>query len=129
MFERVRHTERGVETHRSETRRRAIPSLPRVHRDAALELNTEVNDCMLVTHMANGEEAALGAFYDRWHPHVHSLVRSVARTPGDVEDVMSDIFFQAWQQASWYDAKLCSVQSWILTLARIRTVELARNSR
>jgi RNA polymerase sigma-70 factor (ECF subfamily) len=79
--------------------------------------------------MAAGDEQALGALYDRWHSLVHGVVSRLLRQPDDVEDVVEETFWQAWRQASRFDASRGAVQTWLLTIARSRALDRVRSLR
>lgn len=84
------------------------------------------DDAQLLRQMAAGNEQALGAFYDRWHPLVHAIVLRVLRSGEDVEDVVEETFWQAWRQAGRYESARGAVQTWILTIARSRALDRVR---
>src|SRR5215210_2755487 len=86
-------------------------------------------DVSLVTRMAAGDDQALGALYDRWHPIVHGVVSRMLRQPDDVEDVVEEAFWQAWRQASRFDPTRGAVQTWLLTIARSRALDRVRSLR
>lgn len=77
--------------------------------------------------MAVRDEAALGVFYDRWNPLVHAVVLRIVRQREDVEDVVEEIFWQAWRQADRYEETRGSVQTWLLTIARSRALDRVRS--
>jgi RNA polymerase sigma-70 factor (ECF subfamily) len=79
--------------------------------------------------MQSGDETALGAFYDRWFPVVSCLVTRMVKTPGDVEDVIEETFWQAWRQADRYEPERGTVQTWLLTMARSRSLDRLRSNR
>jgi RNA polymerase sigma-70 factor (ECF subfamily) len=76
--------------------------------------------------MANGDEQALGALYDRWHPLVNAMVLRILRQRDDVDDVVEETFWQAWRQAGRYDGARGTVQTWLLTIARSRALDRVR---
>jgi RNA polymerase sigma-70 factor (ECF subfamily) len=80
----------------------------------------------LVRRMADGEDQALGALYDRWHSVVHGVVARMLRQADDVEDVVEETFWQAWRQASRFDRTRGAVQTWLLTIARSRALDRVR---
>ena len=84
------------------------------------------DDATLLHRMAEGDEKALGAFYDRWQPLVHSVVLRIVRQRDDVEDVVEAAFWQAWRQAGRYERSRGSVQTWLLTIARSRALDKVR---
>ena len=85
------------------------------------------NDASLLRRMAEGDEQALGLFYDRWQPLVHGVVLRILRQRDDVEDVVEDAFWQAWRQAGRYETGRGSVQTWLLTIARSRALDKVRS--
>jgi RNA polymerase sigma-70 factor (ECF subfamily) len=86
-------------------------------------------DESLVQRMAAGDDQALGALYDRWYAVVHGVVSRLLRQPDDVEDVVEETFWQAWRQASRFDASRGAVQTWLLTIARSRALDRVRSLR
>jgi RNA polymerase sigma-70 factor (ECF subfamily) len=86
----------------------------------------ESEDVALVRRMAAGDDRALGALYDRWHPVVHGVVSRLLRQADDVEDVVEETFWQAWRQASRFDLARGAVQTWLLTIARSRALDRVR---
>jgi RNA polymerase sigma-70 factor (ECF subfamily) len=87
------------------------------------------DDASLVGRMATGDDRALGALYDRWHPVVHGVVARLLRQPDEVEDVVEETFWQAWRQASRFDPTRGAVQTWLLTIARSRALDRVRSLR
>jgi RNA polymerase sigma-70 factor (ECF subfamily) len=85
-----------------------------------------VDDTVLMRRMVEGDEQALAAFYDRWNSLVHAVVLRILRHRDDVEDVVEEVFWQAWRQANRYVATRGSVQTWLLTIARSRALDRAR---
>ena len=84
------------------------------------------DDAQLLRRMAEGDEQALGAFYDRWQPLVHGVVLRILRQRDDVADVVEEAFWQAWRQAGRYETGRGSVQTWLLTIARSRALDKVR---
>lgn len=85
------------------------------------------DDVSLIRRMAAGDEHALGALYDRWHPLVNGVVMRILKSPGDVEDVVEEVFWQAWRQASRYETSRGAAQTWLLTIARSRALDRVRS--
>jgi len=97
--------------------------------DAGPEANASDADVQLVRGMQAGDQAALGAFYDRWFPVVNCLITRMLKTAGDAEDVVEETFWQAWRQAERYEPSRGSVQTWLLTMARSRALDRLRSNR
>jgi len=83
-------------------------------------------DASLVARMAGGDQQALGALYDRWHPLVHAVVLRIVRQRDDVDDVVEEVFWQAWRQSGRYDPARAAVQTWLMTIARSRALDRVR---
>ena len=84
------------------------------------------DEASLVSRMATGDEQALGELYDQWHPLVNAVVMRILRQRDDVDDVVEEVFWQAWRQAGRYDPSRAAVQTWLMTIARSRALDRVR---
>jgi RNA polymerase sigma-70 factor, ECF subfamily len=94
-----------------------MPSRPRASPEIALD------DVRVVRRMAAGDSSALGVFYDRWSGEVYTIAISIVHIAQDAEEVVDDTFWQAWTQASRFDAARGQVRSWVLSIARTRALD------
>ncbi len=83
-------------------------------------------DRVLVSRMSAGDDRALARFYDRWARPVYALVSQMVRDADDADDVVEDVFYQAWRQASRYEPGRGAVSTWIITIARSRALDRLR---
>lgn len=83
-------------------------------------------DAALLQRMAQGDEQSLGVLYDRWQGAVRALALRIVGDGAEAEDVVEDVFWQAWRQADRFDAARGSVATWVLTLARSRALDRLR---
>ncbi|MEW5927495.1 MAG: sigma-70 family RNA polymerase sigma factor [Gemmatimonadota bacterium] len=86
-------------------------------------------DCELVRRIASGDEAALGALYDRWSTLVHSVAVQLTADLDDAAEVVEEVFWQVWRQAERYREARGAVSTWLTTIAWSRAMDRARTRR
>jgi RNA polymerase sigma-70 factor (ECF subfamily) len=109
----------------SQSAPRSLPALPmrsRLSEDAAV-------DVAIIQRMAQGDESALGALYDRWSDGVHALVVRIVRDEAEAEEVVEAVFWQGWQQAGRYTGDRGTPGAWLLAIARSRALDRLRTIR
>lgn len=88
-----------------------------------LAVSEAVSDAELVRRMAAGDRGALGDLYDRY---ASVLMATTFRILGDrqsAEDVVQDVFLEAWKRADAYDPSRASVRTWLILRARSRSLD------
>lgn len=83
-------------------------------------------DRSLITNIARGDSTALAELYDTHSTMVYSLALRIVKTPVDAEEVVQEVFAQAWRQAARYDAARATVAGWLVMMTRARALDALR---
>src|SRR5919107_445544 len=89
----------------------------------------EDQDSALLHRMADGDETALAALYDRWSTRVHTIAFWMLKDADDAEDVVEETFWQAWRNAGRFDRSRASPSTWLTMIARSRALDRLRAER
>jgi len=82
----------------------------------------------LLLKAADADASAFEAFYDATIPYAQSLARRMLAL-SDIDDVLSDAYFQVWREAPRFEPARGSAVTWLLTIVRTRALDLLRRQR
>jgi RNA polymerase sigma-70 factor (ECF subfamily) len=88
-----------------------------------------LDDVAIVHAMARGDSAALAQLYDRYSGGMLALAQRIVGRGAEAEDVIHDVFLEAWRHAADYDAGRGSVKSWLLLRTRSRALDVQKSAR
>jgi RNA polymerase sigma-70 factor (ECF subfamily) len=83
------------------------------------------SDEMLVARIAQGDKLAMQALFARHRTYVYRWLFRFVGNETIAEDLLSDVFFDVWQQASRFQAR-SSVTTWLLAIARFKALSARR---
>jgi RNA polymerase sigma-70 factor (ECF subfamily) len=79
--------------------------------------------------MARGEATALGVLYDRYAPILLALAERIVGRGSEAEDLVQEVFLEAWRKSASYDPTRASVKTWLLLRARSRCLDHKKSAR
>ncbi|MEP6766767.1 MAG: sigma-70 family RNA polymerase sigma factor [Gemmatimonadaceae bacterium] len=80
----------------------------------------------LVKGMACGDQRAASRLYDHCSPILYALALRIVGDASDAEEVVLDVFIQAWSDAADYRDDRSSVLSWLSMITRSRSLDRVR---
>ncbi|HEY3174817.1 MAG TPA: sigma-70 family RNA polymerase sigma factor [Candidatus Polarisedimenticolia bacterium] len=83
-------------------------------------------DHTLVARMVAGDQEALSCLYDRHRGLVFALALRILRDRAEAEEVLADVYLQAWRGAAGFNEQRGSVSAWLVTLGRSRSIDRLR---
>lgn len=98
---------------------------PHLHLAAQIGGRSEA-DSGIVSRLAAGDMRAAEELYDRYAGQVLALARRILRDDGDAEDVVQEVFSQAWRTAQRFETSRGTVAGWLLVMARTRSIDRLR---
>lgn len=77
---------------------------------------------------AHGDQRAFAELYDMMSARVFGLIVRVVVDRSQSEEVLQEVFLEAWQTATSFDTDRGRARSWLLTIAHRRAVDRVRAS-
>ncbi len=84
-------------------------------------------DAALVAALANGDRGALGQLYDRYSGLLLAVGMQRLKDRRDAEEVLHDVFVEAWRHADAYDGARGTVRAWLVTRMHSRSLDRVRS--
>ena len=76
--------------------------------------------------MARGDSLALALLYERHAPRLCALARQILGRSDEAEDLLHDVFLEAWRHAADYAEARGTVWSWLCVRTRSRAIDRRR---
>lgn len=85
-------------------------------------------DVELVRAMARGDRDGLGGLYDRYAALLCGVGIRLLGDRREAEDLVHDVYLEAWHKASSYDSTRGTVRSWLLLRMRSRCLDRRKSA-
>ena len=80
----------------------------------------------LLRRVARRDPEAVRALYRRYSRLVYGLAVRITGSTSDAEEVTQDVFLKVWEKAATYRADRGKVLTWLVQIARNRSVDMLR---
>jgi RNA polymerase sigma-70 factor (ECF subfamily) len=77
----------------------------------------------LIARAALGDADAFAEIYDGHAPALLALAQRMLASKTDAQDLLHDVFLEAWQRLTEYDASRASVRAWLMVRLRSRALD------
>lgn len=89
----------------------------------------DADDAALVQAMAGGDRAALARLYERHSSILLGLAMRIVRERREAEDLLHDVFLEAWRAAKDFDPNRGRVRTWLAIRMRSRALDHQKSAR
>ena len=88
--------------------------------------STAREDRDLLKRVAESDQNAMAAIFDRYSRLVYSVALRVLNDSGHAEDVMQDVFVQLWHNPASFVSDRGSLPAWLAVVVRNRAIDMIR---
>lgn len=88
----------------------------------------EPSDSALVARMAAGDRSAVAALYSRHVRSLFAFARGMLKSPQEAEDLIHDVFLEAWRRSAHYSEERGTVRTWLFMRARSRALDRLKSA-
>lgn len=89
---------------------------------------SKLSDSELLHAVARGDETALAACYDRYRVILFSIILRILNDREEAEDCLQEVFLQVWRRAGDFNEARGRAFTWLVTIARSRSLDRLRAS-
>ena len=90
---------------------------------------SELDDGDLMRRIVWQQGDALAELYDRYHRLVFDVAYHIVSDLALAEEITQEAFFRAWTHAGDYDPARAQVNTWLVSIARHRAIDVVRRRR
>ena len=98
-------------------------------RDAAVDVARREHLNRLMARAAGGDQAAFAELYRLSASRVFGTIVRMLHDHGEAEDLLQEVYTMAWRRIDTFDPARGGAMTWLITLARNRTIDRLRQHR
>ena len=83
-------------------------------------------DLLLLKKIKSRDTFAFSEFYDIHSKNIYTMIYCIIRDEAESEDLLQEVFLQIWNSADSYDEALGNPLSWIVRIARNKSLDRMR---
>lgn len=102
------------------------PFAPRRPAASVDDFRANCTDEQLMDMIQASVPSGVAVLHARYAPLLKSVSLEILHNEADAEDLLQDVFLQIWNQAARYDPQKGNPLSWMVTLARRRSIDRLR---
>ena len=92
------------------------------------EQHTAKSLANLLQRVSQEDRLAFSELYEATHRKLFGVVYRILKNQSVSEDVLQEVYLKIWDKASSFDASLASPITWMVTIARNRTIDEVRKN-
>jgi RNA polymerase sigma-70 factor (ECF subfamily) len=85
-----------------------------------------MDDAELLEAVAQGNQDAMAAVFDRYSRIVFCIALRILREPGLAEDVMQEVLLMVWKRPQSFVAQRGNLSAWLSVVTRNRAIDVLR---
>ena len=78
--------------------------------------------------MVRGDRSAVALLYERHKLPLFALARGMLRSAAEAEDLLHDVFLEAWRRSADYSPERGSVRAWLMLRTRSRALDRLKSA-
>ncbi|MGH9721126.1 MAG: RNA polymerase sigma factor [Bryobacteraceae bacterium] len=90
-------------------------------------MTADAPDAVLVQFVVARDEKAFEILFYRYSRQVFSLVLRILKSRTEADEVVQDVFWSLWKNASRFDGSRAPLLAWLLIIARSRALDRLRS--
>ena len=104
------------------------PNLPATERSLRRAQDAEATSlASLIVQIAGGDRQAFAQTYRRTSAKLFGVCLRILAVRSDAEEVLQEVYLAVWRKAGTFDEDRGSAMTWLLTLARNRSLDRVRS--